>query len=101
MTVKLNDSSRNDLVSYRIERAHETLREVDYLLKGEFYNAAVSRLYYACYYMVVALLVANKLETQTHAGVKSVFSLNFIKSGLIDRNLSKVFFKLFDLRVSV
>ena len=98
MNEKLEDSSRNALVLYRIERAHETLREVDYLIKGGFFNAAVSRLYYACYYIVVALLVANRLETQTHAGVKTVFSLNFVKNRLIDKDLSKVFFKLFDLR---
>lgn len=94
----LDDSSRNNIVNYRINRAHETLLEVDYLLKGGFYNAAVSRLYYACYYMVVALLVANNLETQTHSGVKTVFSLNFVKKHLIDTDLAKTFFRLFDLR---
>lgn len=98
MKVQLDDSSRRELVAYRMERAHETLREVDYLIKGEFYNAAVSRLYYACYYMVVALLVANRLETLTHSGVKTVFSLHFVRTNLIDRDLSKVFFRLFDLR---
>ena len=98
MREKLDDSSRADLVVYRINRAHETLREVDYLLTGEFYNAAASRLYYACYYMVVALLVANKLETRTHAGVKTIFSQNFVRSRLIDNELAKTFFKLFDLR---
>lgn len=98
MKEKLDDASREALVNYRIQRAHETLREVDFLVSGEFYNAAVSRLYYACYYIVVALLVANRLETQTHAGVKTVFSLNFVKPRLIDPNLSKVFYRLFDLR---
>ena len=38
MKVKLDDSSRQELVLYRIARAHETLREVDYLLKGGFYK---------------------------------------------------------------
>lgn len=71
---------------------------MDYLLKGEFYNAAVSRLYYACYYIVVALLVSHKLETQTHSGVKTIFSLNFVRPRLIDIDLAKTFFKLFDLR---
>lgn len=98
MNDRLDDSSRDALVLYRMERAHETLREVDYLLKGEFFNAAVSRLYYACYYIVVALLVANGLETQTHSGVKTVFSLHFVRPRLIDKDLAKVFFKLFDLR---
>ncbi len=79
-------------------RCRETLREVDYLIDGNFYNAAVSRLYYACYYAVVALLVANKIETQTHAGVKTVFSRDFVKTKRIDKELAKTFFQLFDLR---
>ena len=98
MNNKLDDKSRNDLVAYRLMRCKETLDEVDYLINGHFYSAAVSRLYYACYYAVVALLVANKIETMTHAGVKSLFSLNFVKTNRIDRDLAKTFFQLFDLR---
>lgn len=95
-----DDKSRSDLVAYRLQRCKETLREVDYLIDGEFYNAAVSRLYYACYYAVVALLVDNHIETQTHAGVKAAFSLNFVKNNKFDKDLAKTFFQLFDLRHS-
>ena len=98
MKTVLSDSDRRALVAYRIQRAKETLREVDYLIEGDFYNAAVSRLYYACYYMAVALLVAHKLETQTHAGVKNMLSLHFVKKGLLDTEIAKIFFRLFDLR---
>lgn len=98
MNTELDDNSRSDLVAYRLQRSKETLREVDYLIDGSFYNAAVSRLYYACYYAVVALLVDNHIETQTHAGVKSVFSRYFIKTGRFDKELAKSFFQLFDLR---
>lgn len=94
----LDDNSRESLVAYRLTRCKETLREVDYLIEGQFYNAAVSRLYYACYYAVVALLVANHIETMTHAGVKSLFSLNFVRTNRIDKDLAKTFFQLFDLR---
>lgn len=98
MKTELDDKSRKDLVAYRLQRCRETLQEVDYLIEGKFYNAAVSRLYYACYYATVALLVSNHIETQTHAGVKSLFSLHFVKTNLFDRNLAKTFFQLFDLR---
>ncbi len=98
MSGDLDDKARKSLIKYRLDRSYETLREVDYLIKGGFYSAAVSRLYYACYYSVVALLVANKLEAQTHAGVKSIFSLNFVRNGIIEKELAKNFFNLFDLR---
>lgn len=98
MTSELNDSSRKSLIAYRLERSRKTLEEVDYLIDGEFFSAAISRLYYACYYAVVALLVANKIETQTHSGIKTVFSLNFVRTNYIDKSLAKTFFQLFDLR---
>lgn len=79
MKPQLDDTTRSNLVTYRLSRSHRALDEVEYLAKGEFYSSAVSRLYYACYYAAVALLVANKLETQTHAGVKSLLSQHFEK----------------------
>lgn len=98
MKTELTPEAREDLINYRLKRCKETLEEVDYLIKGKFYNAAVSRLYYACYYAVVALLVQSKLEAQSHAGVKAMFSLNFLKPNIFDRELAKGFFQLFDLR---
>lgn len=98
MKAELDETSRKKLTEYRLERSCQTLKEVDYLIDGGFYSAAISRLYYACYYAVVALLVANRMETMTHAGVKSMFSLNFVKTNLIERQVAKTFFQLFDLR---
>ena len=91
MKASLSSEDREALVRYRVERSKETLREVDYLVKGGFYSAAVNRLYYACYYMAVALLVANNLETMSHAGVKIMLSKHFVKTGLLDKETSKTF----------
>lgn len=98
MKPQLDDTARSNLVTYRLSRSHSALDEVEYLAKGEFYSSAVSRLYYACYYAAVALLVANKLETQTHAGVKSLLSQHFVKTSKLESRLAKTFFELFDLR---
>ena len=98
MKPQLDDTARRNLVIYRLSRSHSALDEVEYLAKGEFYSSAVSRLYYACYYAAVALLVANKLETQTHAGVKSMLSQHFVKTSKLESRLAKTFFELFDLR---
>lgn len=50
----LSDEHRNALAKYRMERAKQTLEEADFLRTGEYYNAAVNRLYYACYYAATA-----------------------------------------------
>ena len=100
MRQQLDDKTRKDIVTYRLSRSHNALEEVDYLVKGEYYSSAVSRLYYACYYAAVALLIANKIEAQTHAGVKTMLSYHFVKTNKLESRHAKTFFELFDLRHS-
>lgn len=100
MRQQLDDLTRKDIVAYRLSRSHNALKEVDYLVKGGFYSSAVSRLYYACYYAVVALLIAHKIETQTHGGVKTMLSYHFVKTNKLESRQAKTFFELFDLRHS-
>ena len=54
MKESLDKESRDSLIAYRIERAYDSLKEARLMARGEFYNAAINRLYYACYYMAVA-----------------------------------------------
>ena len=48
MKETLDEQSRFGLMRYRMERADETMEEVDILSECGHYNAAVNRLYYAC-----------------------------------------------------
>lgn len=57
------------------------------------------RLYYASFYAIIALLIKNGFETQTHDGVRTQFSLQFVKTGKIDKKFGKLFSKLFDYRM--
>lgn len=98
MRQELDDATRASIVEYRLERCREALKEVDYLVEGGYYSSAVSRLYYACYYAAVALLVANRHEAQTHAGVKTLFSCHFVKTGRIDSRHGKTLNMLYTLR---
>lgn len=98
MRQELDDNTRSTIIEYRLSRCKEALDEVDYLVKGGFYSSAVSRLYYACYYAAVSLLIAHKIETQTHAGVKTMLSAHFVRTGLLGKQDAKTFFELFDLR---
>jgi len=58
----------------------------------------VNRLYYACFYAVIALLLQNNIETQSHDGTRTQFGLHFVKTGLIDKKYGKLYTKLFDFR---
>lgn len=96
----LTEDERRSLVAYRMQRAKEALAEADTLAKGSFYNAAVNRLYYACYYAVSALLVKNGITPQTHQGAKQMFSLHFIANGKIGKQHGAFYGRLFNDRMS-
>lgn len=94
----MKQHSREDLIRYRIERAKETLQEVDALIELEFWNTAVNRLYYACYYAVSALLLQENIKTQTHAGVRQMLGLHFIQTHQLSRDLGRFYNDLYDKR---
>lgn len=100
MRQQLDDATRAALVGYRLERARSTLGEADLLFQGGYFNAAVNRLYYACYYAAMALLLAEKIETSTHNGVKTQLSMHFVRTGLLSIEHSTTFGLLFDKRHS-
>lgn len=85
--------SHDDYVKYRFHRAEETFEEALILAENGKWNAVVNRLYYACFYAVIALLLKNKIETQSHEGARTQFGLLFIKTGRIDRENGKLFTK--------
>ncbi|MGI6573141.1 MAG: HEPN domain-containing protein [Fermentimonas sp.] len=97
---QLSDEHRMALVTYRLERARKTLEEAKYMRKGDFFNAAVNRLYYACYYAATALLLARNIEANTHSGVKTMLSFHFVRTGLLSLEDGTTFSNLFDKRHS-
>ncbi|QJW91976.1 HEPN domain-containing protein [Spirosoma taeanense] len=90
--------TKDDLISYRVERAYGTLQTAKKLAESGDWNGVANRLYYACFYAVLALLAKNDMDTYTHKGVKSMLNQHFIKSGLVDVVWGKIYQKLFDNR---
>ena len=86
------------LITYRLERARESLEEAGILLEHEYGNTFVNRLYYACFYAVSALLLTRGLSSAKHSGIRSLFHQNFVKSGLVDPELGQLYDRLFDNR---
>lgn len=96
----LTVNERCMLVDYRLQRATESLAEADSLMESNFFNAAVNRLYYACYYAVMALLLKHDIAAQTHQGTRRMFSLHFIINGKIEKHYSIFYGRLFNDRIS-
>jgi uncharacterized protein (UPF0332 family) len=94
----MNQEERQKLVKYRIKKARATFSEVFLHIENKLWNTAVNRLYYACYYAVIALLIDKDIHAQTHSGVRQMFGLHFIKTGIIDKEAGKFYTDIFDLR---
>ena len=95
MKETLDEQSRMSLVSYRMDRAENSLEEAMYLADGAYFNTAVNRLYYACYYAAVALLLQNNISVHTHRVVKTMLGLNFVSNGKLPLSASNTFATLF------
>jgi uncharacterized protein (UPF0332 family) len=98
MKTEITEGNYEDLVKYRLQRAHETMAEIPFLKEQGYYNTATNRLYYACYYAAVALLIKNHIQAGTHAGVKTMIGQHFVSKGLITKESGRAFSNLFDSR---
>ena len=88
----------NDLIQYRTKRSLETLREAKTMIDNGFWNASVNRVYYSCYYAVSALLLVKSIETVTHKGIRQMFGLHFVQTGLVSKEDGRFFSDLYDRR---
>ena len=90
--------NKDDYIKYRFHRSEESLDDALILAEKEKWNTVVNRLYYSCFYAVIALLLKNDIETQSHDGARNQFGLHFIKTGKIDKTYGKLFSKLFAIQ---
>jgi len=96
--MKLTEKEKRDIVNYRLERAKDTMLDVRLSIKNNRWHNAANRLYYACFYAAMALLINDGYETHTHNGVKTLLGLHYVKNGIIDISLSNAYQKMFNLR---
>ena len=94
MTIK----NKSEYIIYRFKRAQESLDDALIMIDNKKWNTAINLLYYSCFYAVIALLLKNNIETHSHSGARTKFSDEFIKTGLIDKKLGKLFSQLSDYR---
>lgn len=90
--------SKKELADYRIERALESVEEAKILAAANYWNTAVSRLYYACFYSASAYLISSDILAGTHTGVKTAFNRVLIKTSVLPKSYGIMYSKLFNLR---
>ena len=98
--MSLNEEDRITIVRYRIERAENAFLQAKANFKMGFVEVTANRLYYAAYYAVSALLIANKIPAHSHDGNISPFGLHFVKTGKVDKENGKLLNRLFTMRLT-
>jgi len=93
-----SQEEREAIVTYRLERAKETLMDAQLSIQNSRWNSAANRLYYACFYAAVALLISDGHQAHTHNGVKTLLGMHYIKTGIIPETIGPTYQKAFNLR---
>lgn len=94
----VDDELRLEIVLHRKQSARTCLREAVYLREGQFYNASMTRFYYACYHVASALLIASGIEVKTHSGVRLMLGREFVQAGKLSPELGRFYTNLFNKR---
>lgn len=87
-----------DLSKYRIDKAYDLLSQSEILFKNQKYDGSINRSYYAIFNAIRSLLALVKLDSSSHAGVLSFFDRYFVKTGIFQKEFSKIAHAAFDSR---
>jgi uncharacterized protein (UPF0332 family) len=89
------------LIGYRLEQARTALEDAEFLAQGQRSpQSIVNRAYYATFYAVLALLQKKGRIPSKHTGAIGLFDTEFVRTGLLPRDLSKHLHRAFELRQS-
>ncbi len=86
------------LVEYRIEQAHQTIKEIELLIEKDLLVIAINRIYYGMFYMLLALALKESFKTSKHNQLLGWFNKQFIKTEKIDRKFGKIIHGAFEDR---
>ena len=82
------EGSLRELAGYRMERAREMLDAAkDNLEIGQF-KTSLNRSYYAIFHAMRAANILKGFDSSKHSGVIAFFNKEYLKEGILERNLS-------------
>jgi len=95
----LNKDDKKDLAAYRLEKADIFLNDAKTLLDASSCGSSANRSYCAMLSAARSLLILRGISADTHEGVKTMISREFIKTGLFPKEMGEIFRNLQARRV--
>jgi len=86
------------LSKYRMEKAKDDYETSKILFKKNKFSQSVNRSYYAIFHAIRSLLALKKFDSSKHSGIISYFIQQFIKTGEIEIEFSKMLTLAYKLR---
>ncbi len=94
----LTDEEKQDYILYRMEKSRATLQEAKDNAALQHWSLAANRLYYAVFYMIIALLLKKNITAKSHSGVFGMFSKEYIRNGILNEEEGMLYRQLFSMR---
>jgi uncharacterized protein (UPF0332 family) len=81
-----------------LDKAERSLLAAEQLVAAGHFDFAVSRAYYACFYVAESLLLSQGLEFSRHGQVIAQYGYHFARTALLDPTFHNVLIQGFSLR---
>lgn len=86
----MEHENKEDLAKYRIEKAEETLKTAEVILKEvKDYTSANNRAYYAIFYAIRAVLALEEVDFKRHKDVIAYFNKHYINIEVFPKKIGK------------
>jgi hypothetical protein len=85
-------------IKEELARAASSLEAARLLAEREYFNDAISRLYYFLYHSTKALLFTKGVEPRSHEGMLRLLGQHFVKTGILTPQDSHVLTRLMKYR---
>ena len=92
------DDRRKDLCYYRLEKSKKCLASAKLLIQSGDYCSAANRSYYSIFHCIRSLLALEGVDFSKHSGVMAYFQRNYVKSGIFEKEYSKILIQAFEIR---
>jgi uncharacterized protein (UPF0332 family) len=94
----MSGEEKNISIAQKLKRDRNTINEVHNHLQFGYYNTALNRIYYACFYAVQALLLSIDPAPKSHKGTRMLFLQHFIKANKLPQEYNGFYTRVFDER---
>ena len=84
------ESSMRELADYRMKRAEEMLDAAKDNLNMNQFRTSLNRSYYAIFHAMRAANILEGYDSSKHSGVMAFFTKTYLKTELLDRDLSQI-----------